>query len=503
LSNETNPEMPANRFGRRRIYYNNFAAHLLNSYNPNMLYPELGYRWSDADWFALVDMIADFGFNVFEFWLVPRLFCREGLESVFGAEFARQINAVARHAHTRGLKVEAICSLATVGSDWRTLCPNLKDQWRELRFLWDSWTKRLAELDIMGIFPGDPGACSLNGCTAETYIDKSVEIAEIIAGNMPEAQVEFNTWGPPFFGWGNIEGPPGWAGEFAQGYQHTAWRFDKERADRSMTHLLRRLGDFPQKTAISINMGFEGDGNPEGDKDARPWAREIAKTNPILTWDFSLTEGENAILPHYRFRRLFARRREEREAAPYEGGICFTMSPLLNQLSLYESARSFQDPDADPDALAEEFYEHLFGPDGRAVARLVPLFEVVRDWGSYAEVELDRETYHERMTELAERLEALKGRENTGVPFHPSPALYREELLFFARLFAALSGPAPDFDALRQSYWDRVYAIYDHLDKHVDPRPVTATDNLIKHFVRWRGDEPDSPRGPIAGKWTD
>ena len=30
-------------FGSRRIYYNNFASHLLNAYSPNMLYPELPY----------------------------------------------------------------------------------------------------------------------------------------------------------------------------------------------------------------------------------------------------------------------------------------------------------------------------------------------------------------------------------------------------------------------------------------------------------------------------
>ena len=99
----------------RIIYYNNFASHLLCAYNPNMYYPELPYRWSDADWRRLVDMIASFGFNVFEFWLVPRLFCREGLESDFGREFARQMGVVIEHAHRRGVQVEFIAGLATVG----------------------------------------------------------------------------------------------------------------------------------------------------------------------------------------------------------------------------------------------------------------------------------------------------------------------------------------------------------------------------------------------------
>jgi hypothetical protein len=102
-----------NSFGRRRIYYNNFADHLLNAYNPNMLYPDLPYCWSDEDWRQEIDMLSSFGFNALEFWLVPRLFSREGLQSGWG-------------------------------------------------------------LDVVAIFPGDPGACSRNGCTAETYIDRSI-----------------------------------------------------------------------------------------------------------------------------------------------------------------------------------------------------------------------------------------------------------------------------------------------------------------------------------------
>ena len=130
----------------RIIYYNNFASHLLCAYNPNMYYPELPYRWSDEDWRRLVDMIASFGFNVFEFWLEPRLFCRTALDSPAGREFTRQFNAVIAHAHTRGLQVEMIVALATVGEKWRTLCPNLAEEWREIRFLWDAWIHRFPGL---------------------------------------------------------------------------------------------------------------------------------------------------------------------------------------------------------------------------------------------------------------------------------------------------------------------------------------------------------------------
>ncbi|HOD52420.1 MAG TPA: hypothetical protein PK166_06170 [Candidatus Hydrogenedentes bacterium] len=473
------------RFGERRIYYNNFAAHLLNAYNPNMLYPDLPYRWSDADWRGLIDMVAGFGFNAFEFWLVPRLFCREGLASGFGREFIRQMTAVIDHAHTRNVKVILLSGLATVGADWRTYCPNVPQEWEELRWLWDTWTRTLPRLDGVSIFPGDPGACSRNGCTAETYIDKSVEIARLVRSNLPEAELEFGTWGPPFFGWGIIEGPENWQGEFLPEYQGTAWRFDADRARRSMEYLLGKLSQFPDKTSVAINLGFNPDGEPAGEASAIEWAREIAKQRPIQTWDFSLTEGENAIVPHYRFARLFERRRQERAAAPYRGGICFTMTPLLNQLSLYESAQSFLDPDAEPDRLAQTFYERLFGPAGKDVVQYLPLFEVLRDWGNYTRIDLSRGAYHQQMTAFAECLRGLEGEAREDVPFHPGVDTYRLELLFFAELFAALSGPAPDYDGLRRHYWERVYRIYDSLPQHVDPRPHGATDALIRHFANW------------------
>ena len=474
-------------YTQRRICYINFASHLLNAYNPNMMHPGLLYRWTDEEWFRFIDMIANFGFNTFEFWLEPRLFCREGLNSDYGTEFTRQMNAVIEHAANRSIDVELLAGLATTGSDWRTLCPNIPGEWAEIQYLWDTWTRRMPGIKIVGIFPGDPGACSRNGCTAETYIDRSLDVAHIVKRNLPGASVEFGTWGPPFFGWGNLSIPPGWLGEFIAADQHTAWAFDKGRADRSMNHLLRRLPDFPSDTAIAINMGFNSDGNAIGEQDARQWAHEIAKTNRILTWDFSLTEGENAIFPHYRFERLFHRRREEAAAAPYSGGICFTMTPRLNVLSLYESAQSFINPQGDHQQLAEAFYERLFGPAARELASLLPYFEIIPDWGHYASLDVTREQYHRTMKDMVALLRDLDGREAGDLPFNPTPQAYRQELLFFARFFADLSAPSPDYDELQRTYWQSVYAIYDQLPRHVDPRPHAATERLIDFFKSFGG----------------
>jgi len=495
-------KLPAPSDTQRRSCYNNFAEHLLNAFNPNMIYPELPYRWSDDDWFHFIDMIGDFGFTHFEFWLVPRLFSRAGLGQPFGEAFTRQMNAIIAHGKERGVGVKLLAALTTVGDDWHTHCPNVPEEWDEVVMLWDQWTKRLPGLGVVGIFPGDPGGCSRNGCTAQTFVDCTLKIAEVVKKNQPEAEIEIGTWGTPFWGWGTIQAPPGWKGEFIQSIQGTAWKFDKKRTDEAMTYFLKRLPDFPADTSVSINLGFNGDGNPDlegGLMDARPWAREIAKTNRIVTWDFSLTEGENAILPHYRFDRLYAQRKRESEAAPYRGGICFTMTPLLNQLSLYQSAQSFIQPDRDHTALTRGFYRRLFGADAESLVPLLPLFEIVPDWGNYNAIDMPRTEFNAKMKEGVDLLHALEGKENGDVPFHPAPAVYWEELLFFFELFRDLSADAPDFDGLATKYWQRVYAIYDQLPNHVDPRPHGATERLIRFFdPKWTG-----PRnGALPGKWS-
>ncbi len=465
----------------RSTYYNNFASHLLNAFNPNMLYPDLPHRWTDEQWYRCIDMVASFGFSAFEFWLEPRLFCRDGLAERYGKVFTDQILRVTDYAHDCGLEVLMLCSLATVGSRWRTLCP--AEEWEELVYLWREWLARLGTIDVVALFPGDPGACSLNGCTAETYIDRALEIAAIADAQPKPLEVELNTWGPPFFGWGIIEGPDGWTGDFHPEYQHTAWRFDGDRANRAMEHLVSKLEEFPARTSVAINLGFNPDGNPGGEDDARRWAREIASRRAVYSWDFSLTEGENAVTPHWRFERLFSRRREERDVGAYSGGICFTMTPLLNQLSLFESARSFSEPDADPNRIATEFFTALFGSDGASIPDLYRWFEIVDDWGYYSGNRPPRERIHDRMARLSEILESVNATDPAGFRFFPEPETYRCELLFYAELYRDLSAASPDYGALERRFWNRVYSIYDALPEHVDPRPVGATKRFIARFA--------------------
>ena len=70
-----------------RSCYINFAEHLQNRWNPNLLYPGAPNQWSEADWKAFLTMIKAFGFNVFEYWAPPTLIEAKALErgGVYGA----------------------------------------------------------------------------------------------------------------------------------------------------------------------------------------------------------------------------------------------------------------------------------------------------------------------------------------------------------------------------------------------------------------------------------
>jgi hypothetical protein len=133
--------------------------------------------------------------------------------------------------------------------------------------------------------------------------------------------------------------------------------------------------------------------------------------------------------------------------------------------------------------VAREFFVDIYGPDGGEIVPYLPLFEVIRDWGNYHEIGLPRPQYHAQVRELADLLHALAPQHPQALAMHPPADVYHETLGFYAELFVELSSPAPDYDALRRRYWDRVYAIYDHLPAHVDPRPHAATDRLIRYFA--------------------
>jgi hypothetical protein len=211
--------------------------------------------------------------------------------------------------------------------------------------------------------------------------------------------------------------------------------------------------------------------------DGRAWAREIARTHEITTWDYSLGEGELICYPHWRLPRMAARRREERSAAPYAGGMLYTMTPRLNLLSLYAGGRFFLDADADPDRVSREFCAQVFGEEHAALGELFEAFEVVEGWGHYPRRQWSNEELARVFGEIVERLESAD-MSGCALPLFPDPESYRQDLLWFARRFGEMCDPGTDRQRIRQEYWERALSIYDHIPMSADERAEASADRF-------------------------
>jgi hypothetical protein len=504
-----------------RICYVNFAEHLQNAFNPNVLFDVPVNRWSRADWERFIDMISAFRYNIFEFWLVPTLFSPEALKGgKIQREFAETINHVIAYGKRRGVAVHPIQAVNTVGSKWHFHCPNLPQERAEIFALWDHWSRAMKGNEYIGFFPGDPGGCTRNGCTAETYIDLCLELAKVVRKNNPAVKIEVGTWGEPFGGWG----VPLWTGK-------------PERAERSMKYFLAKLPDFPAGTFTSINLGFSPECDPNSNGgDGRPYAKQAAKICPVLTWDYSVTEGEGTVSPRCRVRRMFERRREEQSLGCYSGGICYTMAPQLQCLSIFCCAEAWWDPERKPDTVLTDYGRLTFGDDLAAIGPLLEEFEVVPDWGYYPPFPYSPQRLEASMAKLQRLLEKVGPQAQSRLPLAPTTADYRKSLLFYTGLFRKLaqvamtidemtvvaragatapadrkdlvsldeaeeilaqSGNFPQREKLRQStarlrqidvqgltkqYWDTVYGIYSVIPHPVDPRAQGATSALFSRF---------------------
>lgn len=505
-----------------RIYYLNFAEHLQNAYNPNVLFDSPVNRWTLEEWERLIDMASAFRYNIFEFWLVPTLFSPEALNGgKIQTEFAATMNHVIAYGKRRGVAVLPIQAVNTVGENWHYHCPNDPKERAEIIALWDHWSKALKGNDYIGLFPGDPGGCVRNGCTAETYVDLCIELSKVIRKNNPTVTFEVNTWGEPFGGWG----VPLWSG-------------NRQRAEQSMKYFLAKLPELPPGTITSINQGFSGDCDPNtGGGDGRPFAKEAAKTRPVLTWDYSVTEGEYTVTPRCRIRRMFQQRQAEMTLGCYSGGICYTMTPKLNCVSAFGCAEAYWNPNQKPEDVLAEFGRLTFGEDLAAIGPLLEEYEVVPDWGYYAPFPYTPQRLRESMTKLLPLLKSVKPEAKARLPLVATMAEYRASLIFFADLFQKLGSIAADLEeastlakkvdkvaanregllslseleviveqsgtsdeaialrdavkrlrsydlaALRKSYGDTVYGIYDAgIPMPADPRSSDAIGRMFDRF---------------------
>ena len=503
-----------------RICYVNFAEHLQNAYNPNLLFDTAVNRWTREDWERFIDMLSGFRYNVFEFWLVPTLFSPEALTGgKVQADFAATMSHVIAYTKRRGVRVHPIQAVNTVGQQWHYHCPKDPKEHAEIVALWDHWARALKGIDSIGFFPGDPGGCTRNGCTAETFVDLCLELSQVVRRNNPNVRIEVGTWGDPFAGWGV-----------------GLWTGKPDRAEKAMKYFLAKLPEFPPGTFTSINLGFSPDCDNSHGGDARPYAKEAAKTHTVLTWDYSVTEGESTVSPRCRVRRIFQRRREELALGCYSGGICYTMAPRLNCLSIFACAEAYWNPTLEPDAVLAEYGRLVFGDELAAIGPLLEEFEVIPDWGYHAAFPYSPQRLQASMAKLLPLLEKADAKAEPRLPLSASMADYRQSLLFFGDLFGKLatvalslddaaslvkaSGKVPadrkeplsldeleqlladpadfpqkarlrelaarlrqlDVRSLTKRYWHAVYGIYDAIRQPVDPRAQGATSGLFRRF---------------------
>ncbi len=343
--------------------------------------------------------------------------------------------------------------------------------------------RELAGTDIIGIFPGDPGGCNLNGCNHETFVDIALEIAGIVNEESPGSAIEIGTWGTPFSGWGSdLRTVPGWDGSWEmlidEAYSTPEvpcyiWNGKPPRARAAVEYLIERLAHFPEETMVSINLGFSPDGDASLGGDARAYAREIAKIRTITTWDYSLSEGELINYPHWRLPRMSARRREERSAAPYIGGMSYTMTPKLNLLTMYAAGQMFIDPDTDPDEVSREFCAKVFGEEHAILGELFEAFEVVCGWGHYPRRQWSKDVLATQYSLIIEHLEAAD-MSACALPLFPEPETHRQDLLWFARMFLEMAGSNPDRERIKGDYWNKALSIYDCIPMSADKRADLA-----------------------------
>ena len=507
-----------------RIHYVNFAEHLQNAYNVNVLFESEINRWTLTDWERYIDMISAYRYNIFEFWLAPTLMgtSAEARDSVFHRNFVETINHVISYAKRRGVSVHPLVTVNTLGGEWLFACPNDPKEKQLILDAWEFWTKSIRNYDSFCVFPGDPGGCTRNGCTKETYIDLALELSRMIQRNNPGAVAEVGTWGEPFSGWGI-----------------PLWASDRELAERSMEYLLKKLPEFPEKTFCSINRGFNPDSHPEqighGGGDGRPYARRASELVPVLTWDYSVSEGEGTVSPRCRIRRMIEIRKDERALGCYSGGICYTMAPQVQCLSAFCSAETWWNPDRPAEEILSDFGRWTFGDGCGEIGRLLEEFEVIPDWGYYAPFPYSAQRLHDAMIRLNGLMKKVDTKKSPRLPIAIPLERYCGTLVFFTELFRGLAdvslgvdaldaafrktsfakdSPSPvslsfiqdilatheefdgrnqlqsaavkllklDIESLKQRYWNEVYGIYDHIVAPVDPRAEGATSALFNRF---------------------
>jgi hypothetical protein len=440
-----------------RAIYLNVSNHQFNNYGPNLICNSDTNRWTEEEWKAFIDQIAFMRYNVLQIWIVPQLFDPAALKGggIFDS-FRDTMRAVARYAKPRGVTLSLLNGFnSTVNAGTRLdtlffhrgnmpvysyLSPN-KPQERQLMLdLWDYWSRTIPEVGIWTLFPGDPGGCHEPNCGPETNVELAIEIASIIKRNNPAAIVDYTPW--QFFGWGET-----WP---------SMMRRDTARVDRGFDYLMKNLHRFPRDTIFGPNLNeFTSEpplkGGGYGGGSAVKYLTEMARSHPVHTWSYSVTEGEGWINHHYKVPDIL-KQRDVEARFPISGGICYTMTPKLNYLNQFACAEGFWDPASSVGGVMERYTEGVFGTRDAKVAGIFPSFNVAPTTGYTFDNRKWRPDTKQLLADMRrnrQMLESLHAGDFARFELMARPSDYVKELVYFTDLYSQLAELADKVDKAR------------------------------------------------------
>ncbi len=158
-----------------------------------------------------------------------------------------------------------------------------------------------------------------------------------------------------------------------------------------------------------------------------------------------MTEGEGWLNHHDRVTGVLRQRAIEAKY-PISGGICYTMTPALNLLSQFACAEGYWDPHVSSDEVMRRFTEGIFGTSDQKLIDIFPSYEIGPQVGyTFAKAPAWNPDYsgiHAQMERNRVVLTSLSYARPPRFDLLLSPRDYAAQLLYFADLYANLSGLA-------------------------------------------------------------
>ena len=133
--------------------------------------------------------------------------------------------------------------------------------------------------------------------------------------------------------------------------------------------------------------------------------------------------------------------------------------------------------------LACDFFEKVFGEEHRELGFLTEAFETIIDWGHFPRTQWSKECLRENFDSIIEHLENADSSKCV-LPLFPDAETYRQDLLWFAKIFRMFTEQNPDRTKIKQLYWDKCLDIYNYIPKASDDRAEWASNDFAKAFSR-------------------